>query len=112
MSAAVTTPGPCLARVSVELSPVCMRMATSFRFNRTSSTSSCRPSTVRVLVQHAVDLDFRDREAGDRRQQHATQRVAERVAVAALQRFDHDLGAIVAEAFDVAGRGDAAPGVR
>src|SRR3546814_20623884 len=34
-----------------------------------------------VLVQHAVDLDLGDREAGDRRQQHAAQRVAEGVAV-------------------------------
>src|SRR5690554_5110651 len=46
MSAAVTTPGPDLARVSVALSPVPMRMATSLRFSSTSSTSSCRPSIV------------------------------------------------------------------
>ena len=65
-----------------------------------------------VLVQHAVDLDFGDGEAGNRRQQHATQRIAQRVAVAALQRLDHDLGAVGAEAFDLRIRGDAAPGWR
>ena len=78
-----------------------MRMATSLRFSSTSMTSSCRPSTRGVFVQHAVDLDFDDRAAGDRRQQHATQRVAERVAEATLQRLDHDLRAIGADAFDV-----------
>lgn len=31
---------------NVELSPVPMRIATSLRFNSTSNTSSCRPSTV------------------------------------------------------------------
>ena len=46
----------------------------------------------RVLMQHAGDLDFGRREAGHRGQQHATQRIAERVAVAALERLHHDLG--------------------
>ena len=41
-----------------------------------------------VLVQHAVDLDLGDRRARHRRQQHAPQRVAERVAEAALERLD------------------------
>ncbi len=54
-----------------------------------------------VLVQHAIDLDFGDRIAGDRGQQHATQGVAQRMAVATLQRFDHDFGAIGAEALNV-----------
>jgi hypothetical protein len=43
-----------------------------------------------VLVQHAVDLDLGDRRPGQRRQQHATKRVAERVAEAPLERFDDD----------------------
>src|SRR5579863_237491 len=42
-----------------------------------------------VLVQHPVDLDLRDRAAGHGRQQHAPQRVAERVAEATLERLDH-----------------------
>src|SRR5271170_7222949 len=44
----------------------------------------------RKLVQHAVDVDRCDRGALKRRQQHATQRIAERLAKAALQRLrDH-----------------------
>ena len=46
----------------------------------------------RVLVQHAGDLDLGRRVAGHRRQQHAAQRVAQRVAVAALERLHHHLG--------------------
>jgi len=42
-----------------------------------------------VLVQHPVDLDLGDRAAGHRRQQHATQRVPERMAEATLERLDH-----------------------
>jgi hypothetical protein len=45
-----------------------------------------------VFVQHAVDFDFRDGTARHRGQQHAPQRVAERVAEAPLERFDRDLG--------------------
>ncbi len=40
-----------------------------------------------VLVQHAVDLDFGRREAGHRGQQHPAQRVAQRMAIAALERL-------------------------
>ena len=58
-----------------------------------------------VLVQHAVDLDFGDREARDRGQQHATQRIAEGMTVTALQRFDHDLGAVVGKALDLRAAG-------
>ncbi len=43
-----------------------------------------------VLVQHTVDLHLGDRRTGHRREQHAPQRVAERVAEAALERFDDD----------------------
>src|SRR5690606_7708249 len=58
-----------------------------------------------VLVQHAVDLDLGDREARDRGQPDATQGVAQRVPVAALERLDHDLGAIAIEAFDLRSAG-------
>ena len=44
----------------------------------------------RILVQYAFDFDFGDRGAGQRRQQYAPQRIAQRVAEAALKRFDHD----------------------
>jgi hypothetical protein len=45
----------------------------------------------RVLVQHAVDLSFGDCTTGHGRQQHAPERVAERVTEATLERFDNDL---------------------
>jgi hypothetical protein len=42
------------------------------------------------LVQDAVDADARDGGTGDRRQQAAAQRVADRVAEAGLERFDDE----------------------
>jgi len=45
----------------------------------------------RVLVQHAGDADLGRRVAGHRGQQDAAQRVAQRVAVATLERLHHDL---------------------
>ena len=45
-----------------------------------------------VFVQHALDLGLGDRAAGHRRQQHAPQRVAERVAETALERLDDHAG--------------------
>jgi hypothetical protein len=59
----------------------------------------------RVLVQHAGDRHLGRRVADHRRQQHAAQRVAERVAVAALERLERDLGAVAAERLDVDGFG-------
>src|SRR5690606_8464304 len=53
----------------------------------------------RVLVQHAVDLGFHDGGTGNGRQQHAAKRVAERVTESALERLNHDLGAVCAELF-------------
>ena len=46
----------------------------------------------RVLVHHACDLHLGRGVAGHRGEQHAPQRVAERVAVAALERLHNDLG--------------------
>src|SRR5215469_8024131 len=43
----------------------------------------------RVLVQHPVDFDLGDGTAWHGGQQHPTQRVAERVAKAPLERLDH-----------------------
>ena len=45
-----------------------------------------------VLMEHAFDFHFSDGSARHGRQQYATQRVAERVAEATLERFDHDAG--------------------
>ena len=57
----------------------------------------------RVLVQHAVDLGLDDGSAGHRRQQHAPQRVAERVAEAALERLHRDARAVGAERLNLDG---------
>ena len=48
-----------------------------------------------------VDLDFDDRAARDGRQQHATQRVAERVAEAALEGLDDDARPVRTDALDL-----------
>ena len=59
----------------------------------------------RVFVQHAGNRDLGGRVADHRRQQHAAQRIAERVAVAALERLERHLGAVAAHGFDVDGLG-------
>jgi hypothetical protein len=59
----------------------------------------------RVLVQNAGDRDLGGRIAHHGRQQHAAQRVAERVAIAALERLEGDLGAVGAKLLDVDGLG-------
>ena len=46
----------------------------------------------RVLVQHAVDADFGRRITGHRRQQDATQGIAQGMPVAAFKRLHDDLG--------------------
>ena len=53
-----------------------------------SVTSSVTPGDGVELVQGVVEADLRDGRAGDRRQQRATQGVAERVAEAGLERAD------------------------
>jgi hypothetical protein len=59
----------------------------------------------RVLVQHAGDRHLGRRIAHHRRQQHAAQRVAQRVAVAALEGLERGLGAMAAERLDLDGLG-------
>ena len=51
----------------------------------------------RELVQHAVDLDGRDRNARQAGQQDAAHRVAKRRAKAALQRLHHELAVLVSQ---------------
>ncbi|MNY16694.1 hypothetical protein D3C86_1499760 [compost metagenome] len=53
-----------------------------------------------ILVDHPSDRDFGRGIADHRRQQHATQGVTERMAVAALERLHHDFGVMVAKRFD------------
>jgi len=47
-----------------------------------------------VLVHHAVEPEGPHRGAPQRREQHAAQRVAERVAVAPLQRLEPEFGGV------------------
>ena len=49
----------------------------------------------RELVGDPLDPDARDGRAGERGQQHAPQRVAERVAEAAIERLDRERAAVV-----------------
>ena len=55
----------------------------------------------RVLVQHAGHLDLGRGEAGHRGEQRAAQRVAERVAVAALERLHREPGVERRDVLDV-----------
>jgi hypothetical protein len=101
MSPAVTTPGPCLARVEGGLVAVVHADGHVLEVEQDFDHVLLQAFNRGVLVQHAVDLDLGDGEAGDRGQQHATQRVAEGVAIAAFQRLDHDLGAVVGDTLDL-----------
>ena len=87
MSPALTSAGP-VAESWRRLGPspsICS--AICFTLRTMSVTSSRTPASDGELVQHVLDLDRGDRRALQRRQQHAAQRVAERQAEAALQRF-------------------------
>ena len=66
-----------------------------------SVTSSVTPGDGVELVEGVVEAHLRDGGAGDRRQQGAAQRVAERVAEAGLERAD---GEPLAVAFGLAER--------
>ena len=57
-----------------------------------STTSSCTPSIVEYSCSTPAILTSVGGEAGHRGQQDAAQRVAERVAVAALERLHRHLG--------------------
>ncbi|CFO06616.1 Uncharacterised protein [Bordetella pertussis] len=57
----------------------------------------------RIFVHHAGHLHFGRRVAGHRRQQDAAQGVAQRMAVAALERLHHDLGVMRPDRFDFDG---------
>ena len=58
-----------------------------------------------VFVQHAIDFDLDDGTARDRGEQYATQRVAQGMAEATLERLDHHLGAVGSELFDAEASG-------
>ena len=49
----------------------------------------------RELVRHALDAHARDGRAGERGEQYAAQRVAERVAEAAIERLDRERATVL-----------------
>src|SRR6185312_1367336 len=65
-----------------------------------------------VFVQNAFDFGLDDGRAGNRRQQHAAQRIAERMTVAAFQRLDDDARVIRSDGFDLRARRRRAAGTR
>ena len=75
----------------------------SLMFRMMSVTSSATPVDRVELVECVVEADRGDGRAGDRRQQGAAKRVAERVAEAGLERTDREallVVALLAEGFD------------
>ena len=97
MSPARTGPGPFFESEISASSRACMRIATPFKFKQDVDDVLLHALDARVLVQHALDLGLDDRGAGHRRQQHATQRVAECMTEPALERLDRRPCAIGAE---------------
>jgi hypothetical protein len=105
MSAAVTGPSPSLRSTQRDFVAVVQRNTTPLRFSMMCDHVFLHAVDRRVLVQHAGDRDLGRRVADHRRQQHAAQRVAQGVAVAALEGLERDLGALTAERLDVDGFG-------
>ena len=96
MSLAVISPGPVTTSgASISVASECIRQTMPFRFRTMSVTSSLTPLDRRELVRDALDPDARDGGAGERGEQHAPQRVAERVAEAPIERLDRERAAIL-----------------
>ena len=93
MSAAVTSPAPCLAQVRGDGLVVLARDDEVLDVQDDLGDILLHTGDGAELVQDAVDADARDGRAGDRREQGATQRVAERVAEAGLQGLDDEAAA-------------------
>ena len=94
-SPAVASPGPRLSRRMVTGSSLCTRNRRSFRLRMRSVTSSFTPGRVvnswRASSKRTWVIDG----PGDRRQQGAAQRVAQRVAEAGVERSDGEPLAVV-----------------
>ena len=92
MSAAVTGPSPVFASFSRHVVAVVELQHDALQVEQDVDDVLLHAVERRVLVQHAGDPDLGRRVARHRRQQHAPQRVAQRMAVPALERLHHHLG--------------------
>ena len=66
------------------------------RLSSKSTVSSTTPGIVENSCSTVSDLDVRYRSAGNRGEQHAAKRVAQRDAESAIERLDHELGIVLA----------------
>ena len=92
MSPAVTGPSPFFFSVRMRLAAVVQAEHHALEVEQDVDDVLAHAVERRVLVHHAGDLHLGRRVARHRGQQHAAQRVAERVAVAALERLHRHLG--------------------
>ena len=103
ISLATTVPAPFLRSTRVTSSRLCSLNTTPLRFQQDVDDIFTNTGNGRIFVHHASHLHFGRRVAGHRRQQYAARGVAQRVAVAALERLHHDLGVMRPDRFDFDG---------
>ena len=92
MSPAVTTPSPCFLQVEHRFLAVVQLQHDALQVEQDVDDILLHAVDGGVLVQHPADLDLGRRKAGHRGQQHPAQSVAQRVAIAALERLHGHLG--------------------
>ena len=102
MSAAVTTPGPILRDVGLDLRRLAVEAADEpLQVQDDVRDVLADARDRRELVLDALDLDGRHGAALERGEQHPPQRVAERVTEAAVERLDREDATVLV---DVLGR--------
>ena len=94
MSAAVTGPSPSASSRSVTGSSRVELQQQLLMLSTISVVSSATPGNGGKLVQHPIDTYRRYRRTRKRRQQNTAQRVAQRNAVAPLQRLDDEAAVV------------------
>ena len=98
MSAAVTMPAPFFARcTSISGDSPCRRQIEVLEVEDDVGDVLADARERRELVRDALDLHRGDGGALERREQHAAQRVAERVAEAAVERLDLEDAAVLVD---------------
>ena len=96
MSAAVTTPSPACGEAHLDLGRLAVQDADELlQVEDDVGDVLADARQRRELVRDALDLHRGDGGALERREQHAAQRVAERVAEAAIERLDHEDAAVL-----------------